>query len=343
MKNQMPEASPVITVVIPTFNRAELLKQTLDSVLCQTYLNWEAVVVDDGSSDGTTDLLANYQRRDSRIRGMTRGQLPKGASACRNIGLAAAQGEYVVFLDSDDLLGATCLAERASTVQQNPNADFIAFQGLIFHEKPNDSRLIWNTENEESDLVRFLRGDAVWNMNGPIWKTASIKKLGGFDEQLGCWQDVDIHLRALIQGLVYIKRLDTVPDHFVRRHRMSSMSQNGFKSRETIGSILKVYEKTTKALASSISTEVKTGQLYMLAHAVQYALDNRYFDLAANGILLGRRDRLLNMQRLVVWNLAYGCYVVHSKGFRGFARIGKRLMGSFQPKFMAGTQKLPGR
>ena len=330
----------LISVIIPTFNRAELVKQALDSVCQQTYSQWEAVVVDDGSADETKNELAKYQRREPRIRVLSRSRLPKGAPTCRNIGLAAARGAYVVFLDSDDLLAPNCLAQRAGEIQKNPDADFIIFQSQLFYERPHDSRLLTNTENGESDLARFLRGDAVWLISGPIWKKTAVEKLGGFDERLSCWQDIEIHQRALMQQLKYVKRLDAAPDVFVRRHQQESISQQGFNSRETVGSIFTVYDKAVKALGQSPVREIKSGLRYMLAHAVQYALDNRYPDLAAAGIAAGRNDEVLNSPQRALWNFARFCYVAHARGFRGCARLGKCLLQPFQPRISVGTHSI---
>ena len=335
----MNSVCPLVTVVIPTFNRADLVRQTLESVKSQTYAHWEAIVVDDGSSDGTQEVLAEFQRQDPRIRFLRRERLPKGACTCRNIGLAAAQGEWIVFLDSDDLLAPTCLERRAQTVQKAGDLDFVVFQSLLFCEEREDLCLLMNTENGESDLIRFLRGDAVWHTSGPIWRKAAVENLGGFDEKLSCWQDIDIHLRALIQGLRRVKRLEEKADIFVRRHRKASISQDGFKTRETVASLFGVYEKTTSLLRASVDPEVRSSLRQMLAHGVQYALDGRYFDLARAGIAAGERDGLLSLPQRTIWQLAYLGYAAHSKGFRGCARLAKSLMEPFQPKILVGTHR----
>lgn len=97
---------PKISVIIPTFNRAHIVGETLESILNQTFGDWECLVVDDGSTDNTEEVLHSYQNRDCRIRFYKRpNNRLKGANACRNIGIENAKGEYLQFLDSDDLLG----------------------------------------------------------------------------------------------------------------------------------------------------------------------------------------------------------------------------------------------
>ncbi|MDT0677449.1 glycosyltransferase family 2 protein [Autumnicola musiva] len=98
---------PKISIVIPTFNRAHIIKDTLDSVLRQTFKNWECLVVDDGSNDDTGKLLKNYEQIDRRIKYIIRPEnRKKGANTCRNIGIEKSKGQYVQFLDSDDLLAS---------------------------------------------------------------------------------------------------------------------------------------------------------------------------------------------------------------------------------------------
>ena len=95
----LPEPLPVVSVIVPTKNRAAILGATLDSVLAQTYPAWELIVVDDGSTDSTSDLLATYD--DSRV-AVLRHPNSQGVAAARNTGLKAATGTYIAYLDSDN-------------------------------------------------------------------------------------------------------------------------------------------------------------------------------------------------------------------------------------------------
>ena len=91
------KTNPRVSVIIPTYNRGWTLQAAMDSVLAQTYLDFELIVVDDGSSDDTAEILAAYGPEVKRIR-----QANAGVSAARNTGIRAARGELVAFLDSDD-------------------------------------------------------------------------------------------------------------------------------------------------------------------------------------------------------------------------------------------------
>ena len=97
--------TPVVSIIIPTYNRAHLIGETLDSVIAQTFSNWECIVVDDGSKDYTNELLDFYSEKDPRIYFYHRpSNRRKGANACRNYGFELSKGKYVQWLDSDDIL-----------------------------------------------------------------------------------------------------------------------------------------------------------------------------------------------------------------------------------------------
>lgn len=99
------EASKLVSIIIPTYNRAHLLGETLDSILAQTYTHWECIVVDDGSNDHTETILIKYSRKDPRFKYFSRPiDKQKGANSCRNYGLEKSKGDYIQWFDSDDLM-----------------------------------------------------------------------------------------------------------------------------------------------------------------------------------------------------------------------------------------------
>ena len=100
----------VTSIIIPSFNRADLISETLDSVLNQTYRYWECIIVDDGSTDFSSEIISKYLELDNRFKYLERPKdRLKGPSACRNIGLQNAKGEYVIFLDIGTNIGITSL------------------------------------------------------------------------------------------------------------------------------------------------------------------------------------------------------------------------------------------
>jgi len=100
----MTSEQPLVSIIIPTFNRAVLIGETLDSVLAQTYKNWECIIVDDGSTDNTAEVVQGYLG-DPRFQYHHRpADRPKGANACRNYGFELSKGEFVNWFDDDDVM-----------------------------------------------------------------------------------------------------------------------------------------------------------------------------------------------------------------------------------------------
>lgn len=241
---------PNISVIIPSYNRADILHETLDSLVHQTSKNWEALVVDDGSTDDSLAIARNYARQDSRFRVIERKRTPKGAGMCRNIGLAHARSPYILFLDSDDLLAPHCIADRTRLANTLPSEDFLVFQIASFTLSSDQLEYFWNIESGEPDTTRFMKLDAVWQTSSVLWKKEFLESLEGFDPALACWQDVDIHLRALLaEGVRYKKFLDRAPDVYYRRHSLNSISQQSLRTLDKLNSRKQIIQKFSRLLS----------------------------------------------------------------------------------------------
>ena len=204
----LPNNNNLISIIIPVFNRENVLKATLESVLQQTYNNWECILVDDNSTDNSTNVIMDFINLDSRFSLYLRSETskPKGVSSCRNIGLDKAKGKYVIFLDSDDLLIETCLENRLNFSKKNNDADVWVFKMQEFNEKelkkicnhyPN------NIEDEKQYLKMILRYKIPFSVTCPLWKLTDLKGLEGFDENFNRLEDPDLHCRAFIKGLKF--------------------------------------------------------------------------------------------------------------------------------------------
>jgi glycosyltransferase involved in cell wall biosynthesis len=203
-----------ISVIIPVKNRPRLIQETLQSVQAQTYPHWEAVVVDDRSTDGTKEAVAAMAGDDERIRLLQRPGGKQGASVCRNIGWQNARGDYIIFLDSDDLLAESCLEERVQVMETHPELDFAVFGAYFFNEVPGDREEVFNVPTSEDPLDRFLKLDLPWQTAGPIYRRSAIEQIGEWNENLSCGQDVDYGVRSLCQGLQY--RYTERMDYYLR-------------------------------------------------------------------------------------------------------------------------------
>jgi glycosyltransferase involved in cell wall biosynthesis len=204
-----------VCVVIPHFNRAELLRETLDSVLQQTSSNWHVIVVDDGSDLTHWERIRQYA--EPRIRIIRREDGSKGPSRCRNLGWQAAQADLVLFLDSDDLLGGWCLQQRLAAVDASQHADAWVFPVMLFKNRPGDLPVLWNRMQAGGNLERFLVSDPPWHTSSTLWRRSTLQMLGGFNEQVMYGDDADLHIRALLQEVRFSQQPDALPDVFIRR------------------------------------------------------------------------------------------------------------------------------
>jgi len=267
----------------------------MDSILAQTYPDWEAIIVDDGSSDNSDQAGLEYEHKDKRIRYIKRDREPSGAPTCRNIGLEKSNGEYVVFLDSDDLLAPFCLEQRLKTIIHHPTLDFLVFPMLMFYEFPEKSTILWNIETNEPDLLRFLSLDSVWQTSGPIWKKCAVEKIGGFTEGLACWQDVDIHLKALISNLKYHKFYSLAPDIYYRQHKTGSISQNEISSPAKMNSRLEIFTTHSLKLIDSSDEPILQRLRYLGQNVTNGAIKSLNYSVTFKILSFGIKNRLLTI------------------------------------------------
>ena len=109
-------AKPLISIIIPTYNRRDLISDTLDSILVQTYKNWECIIVDDGSTDNSSAVINSYVKKDSRFQYHKRPiDKAKGGNACRNYGFELSKGEFVNWFDDDDIMLKDFLKTKIET------------------------------------------------------------------------------------------------------------------------------------------------------------------------------------------------------------------------------------
>lgn len=120
------------SIIIPVYNVAPYLRECLDSVLAQTYTNWEAICVDDGSTDGSVAILDEYAKKDARFCAIH--QTNAGVSAARNRALEEATGDWILFADGDDLLKTGWAELISDEIAAHPEADMISFGMEFFNE-----------------------------------------------------------------------------------------------------------------------------------------------------------------------------------------------------------------
>lgn len=130
---------PIVSIIIPVFNREKLIKETLDSILSQTYTQWECIIVDDGSSDNTRGVVECVLHKDYRFRLYQRPSYKtKGANACRNYGFEKSCGKYIQWFDSDDLMRPNFLSTKVKALEEH-QVDFVISKTLNFEDSNPDN------------------------------------------------------------------------------------------------------------------------------------------------------------------------------------------------------------
>ena len=205
---------PEVSIVIPHFNRVSLLREALSSVKASRFSSYEIIIVDDRSAPESRRDLTSFASNNIRVIDSDGAQ---GPSAARNTGAREAKGEFLVFLDSDDLLAPWCLEQRIESVRELPENDLWVFPVLLFYDQPGDRAILWNNMDSEEDPIRFLQSDPPWHTSSPIWRRSAFLNLGGFNEKIVYGDDSDLHFRALLAELRLAKFPDALPDVFVRR------------------------------------------------------------------------------------------------------------------------------
>ena len=208
--------SPRVSIITPLFNREKLVKDTIESVIRQTFADWELLMVDDGSTDRSFAVATDLAATDERISVFHREDNRKGANVCRNEGLSKARGEYVILLDSDDLLDGHCLQSRLEiTSQSSSGIDANVFPMRHFRDHPGDTEACWFADTPQlAQLTGFLAAP-LWGPTCVLWRRETLEEIGGFAPELPSWQDWELHVRALIQG-VRFNMCNIQPDSFFR-------------------------------------------------------------------------------------------------------------------------------
>lgn len=207
---------PSTTVIIPARNAAATLAHTLDSLIAQTARDWDAIIIDDASTDRTTAIAEDYARRDARIRWLE--GLGEGASAARNLGLSHAAGRWLLFLDSDDWIAPDFLAKMTAAIDR----EFGAVAAYCADRRVTPSGEFTNPrfsgEIARAPLEAFARHCEV-AIHAVLVERSAVMEVGGFDPLLRTCEDWDLWQRVARLG----RRFVGIPEPLAY-YRMSDQS-----------------------------------------------------------------------------------------------------------------------
>ena len=276
----MEPLAPRVSVIVPVHNREDLLPYTLDSVRAQTFREWDCIIVDDHSREAAIEVARRYARTDHRVRAVSLPDGKRWASAARNHGLSLARGDFVNFLDSDDLMTPDKLEVQLAEFTADSSPDAVTCRFARFREDPSRDAY------PEKFAARSHWLDVIWGVGGPsggiwqtgcvLWRSSSVRALSGWNEDLhGNWDDCELHLRALLRGLciLWLERVLM----FVRTgpQRVSSSG-------------LEKYPMLRRALITGWGHLREAGQVTELRRRV---LATRFYYIAAQHMAMGEPAR----------------------------------------------------
>jgi glycosyltransferase involved in cell wall biosynthesis len=223
---------PKVSAIIPAYNYAEYLSKAIDSVLSQTFVDYEVIVVDDGSTDNTAGIVAKYGERVRYIY-----QKNAGLSTARNTGIEAARGEYVAFLDADDAWLPDYLEKTVAKIGQlSPDFAIVASRNSFID--PQGTPLKLKRLAPEIDM-EVLCHDIVFRScffpSAVVARRKALEACGGFNSALRSSEDRDMWIRIAARYRVFLQRERLV---LIRRHS-SNMSRNADRMKLNIAKVLR--------------------------------------------------------------------------------------------------------
>ena len=269
-----------VTVLIAVYNTEKYLRQCLDSLSCQSMTDFEALCVDDCSTDGSSAILEEYAAGDSRFKIFHLSD-NHGQAYARNYALKYAKGEYVCFLDSDDFLSPDALQSAISIYNQYPNTDSVLFHVKLQYPNHSESYQMkdFDVLNGRDAFVQSL----TWKIHGVYITRTSINKKYPYDESSHAYSDDNItrlhyfvsHEVRLCSGIYYYRQHSDSVTHKIDVHRFDYMRANDSMARvlrnlKVEKNLINIYENVRWVVM------VDSYQFYFLHHKELSLEDAKY-------------------------------------------------------------------
>jgi len=224
----------LISVIVPCYNQASYLSEALDSVLNQSYINWECIIVNDGSTDDTEGIAQQYTSKDSRFNYLK--QVNGGLSNARNSGIAAANGQFIQLLDADDLIEKDKLKSTVELYSSGHIDDrIIIYSSMRYfeHKQPDLLKILGRQDfvahieiKQDDDMIsqkELLKARNPFVISAPLYPATLFDDIGYFDESLRALEDWDFHLRCIAGGYKFHHYYYPLSRTLIRMHDSSMM------------------------------------------------------------------------------------------------------------------------
>jgi glycosyltransferase involved in cell wall biosynthesis len=246
-RNPRSQTQPLISVIVPTYNYGRFIGETLECLRAQTYTNWECVIVDDGSTDDTAAQVARFMERDARFK-FVRQENARQAAA-KNNGLRNSAGQYIQFLDADDLIEPQKFAQQVEYLETHPEIDIVYGSMRYFTTENPTERLHWvwgenkpwmpETSGSGKEVLTAVVRHNIMVINSPLIRRSVVDAVGLFDNGLPPAEDWDYWVRCAAAGMRF--QFEDLPGTLalVRWHSSSSSQDR----RRMYTSVLSIREK----------------------------------------------------------------------------------------------------
>jgi len=308
---------PKVSIIIPSHNYGHLIAETLSNLLEQTYSFWEAIIVDDGSTDNTEQIVSQFLEKDQRFVYIK--QNNKGVSVARNTGLKKASGTFIQFLDADDLISRSKLENQVAYLEANPNVDVVCVKTAYFSMSLATLYSDLSLKNETDtpqitgsgvEVIASLVERNQMVIQSPLFKRSTLMSIGCFDERMNYLEDWDLWFRMAIHNDVFAFLNDEKSMAYVRVHQKSAtkISNKIHEAEAMLRSKINNYIKESNFLSSAekVSLKIQNDNLliktYKMLMAETPLADLKkwifyYRELKSNRIFWSCLIKALNMKR----------------------------------------------
>ena len=276
------ETSPKITIIMPNYNRAALIGETIDSIRCQTFTDWELLIMDDGSDDDTETIISQY--KDERIQFFKMGRTG-AVSSLKNIAIKKARGKLIAFIDSDDLWATAKLKKQVAAMEQYPDAGFCLTGGYTFINKNEPVEYLYRQRDGVTVGNFFLpifRSEVAAHIPALIFRKNCVQVSGYFDEaKLFSDPDFILSLACHYKAVLLFE-----PLYYRRLHKHSDSDKNWEKGYVDWVSVIQSYRirkqiSATEAKAALFKLYINFGETCLKRRLATKAMKN-FFKAWAN-------------------------------------------------------------
>lgn len=275
MTKMNPAKYPIVSIIVPCYNQAQYLPMTLDSVIAQTFDNWECIIVNDGATDNTENVALTYCNKDSRF--VYYKQENKGLSAARNVGIRLSKGDYLQFLDSDDILAPQKL-EKQVAIMQDSVVDVCTCHHDMFNDEDFENRYTYPlSEARQNFTIKDLSTTFLITPHDSLCKKCFLEEHNiTFVEKLRSIEDWLFYATLIVKGAKFVE-INEILAHY-RIHQDSMSKQQKTMCVSSIQAAFYLYDLIPQDSREEYIQYESVRQIDRILLLMQYKYWSRYRD-----------------------------------------------------------------